>query len=121
MVSKHQLLQNARHLRKSLTDAERKLWMYLRRRYIGHHRFRRQVPLGPYIVDFVCYEVKVIIELDGSQHMVQQAYDERRTSWFECHGFIVKRFWNNEVLQQIQGVLTLIKEICDCRQNLLRN
>ena len=69
----------ARELRKNMTDAERRLWYHLRHRQIGNDRFRRQVPIGPYIVDFVCFEKRLIIELDGGQHAVHGEEDLRRT------------------------------------------
>jgi len=68
------------------------------------NRFRRQQPIGQYIVDFVCLEKKLVIELDGGQHAEQSAYDAERTAWLECQGFRVLRFWNNQVLEEIEIV-----------------
>ena len=68
------------------------------------HRFRRQAPIGPYIVDFVCFENKRVIEVDGGQHAEQADYDAARTAWLESQGFRVMRFWNNEVLQEMDAV-----------------
>jgi very-short-patch-repair endonuclease len=89
-----------------MTDAERKLWRALRSRSTGA-KFRRQVPLGPYIVDFVCFETKVIVEVDGSQHF-ENDNDARRDRYFLERGFRVLRFWNNDVLLNLTGVLETI-------------
>ena len=94
----------ARQLRKNPTDAERALWGILRQRQPRGHRFRRQAPIGPYIVDFVCFENKLVIEVDGGQHAAQSEYDAARTVWLENHGFRVMRFWNNEVLVETDAV-----------------
>jgi very-short-patch-repair endonuclease len=95
----------ARDLRKNPTIAEQKLWSYLRQKQIGKHRFRRQVPVDHYIVDFLCFEKRLIIEVDGGQHAEQEERDNERTSWLERQGFHVLRFWNNEVLGNIEGVV----------------
>lgn len=102
-------LKNARHLRKNLTDAEQHLWRHLRLRQIEEHKFRRQHPIGNYIADFVCIERKLIVEVDGGQHAEQLDYDAARTAWLEAQGYRVLRFWNNEVLQNIEGVVTVIR------------
>ena len=94
----------ARELRKNPTDAERLLWSHLRLWQIDGHKFRRQQPLGKYIVDFVCFEKRLIIELDGGQHAEQLKYDVERDAWLRAQGFSVVRFWNNEVLQNIGSV-----------------
>ena len=88
---------NARHLRKNLTDAEQKLWRRIRGRQMAGCKFRRQMPIGKYIVDFVCLEKRLIIELDGGQHALQIEYDVQRTEWLKSQGFKVMRFWNNDV------------------------
>jgi len=93
-----------------MTDAERYLWKHLRQRQLAGHRFRRQMPIGSYIVDFVCLERRLIVEIDGGQHQEQQAYDGRRDGWLVEQGFRVLRFWNNEVLSQTEGVLMRILE-----------
>ena len=98
----------AKRLRRSSTDAERKLWRYLRSRQLGGHRFRRQQPLDPYIVDFVCLDSKLVVEVDGGQHTERVGCDERRTRWLESQGFRVLRFWNNQVLTEIEGVMQTI-------------
>jgi very-short-patch-repair endonuclease len=95
-----------KRLRTSMTDAERKLWRALRARNIGA-KFRRQVPLGPYIVDFVCFETKVIIEVDGSQH-ADNARDAVRDRYFAERGYRVLRFWNGDVLTSLDAVLLQI-------------
>lgn len=97
----------ARTLRRRFTDAELKLWNHLRGRQIGGEKFRRQQPLGRYVVDFVCLEKKLIVEVDGGQHAAPE-YDRERTLWLESEGFRVIRFWNNEVLKDQEGVLDAI-------------
>ncbi len=91
-------ISKARQLRNNPTKAEYLLWYHLFRRQLNGFRFRRQQQIGPYIVDFVCYEKRLIIELDGGQHAEQLVYDSKRTQWLESQGFQVLRFWNNEVL-----------------------
>lgn len=95
----------ARSLRKSTTDAEAHLWHQLRNRNLRQFKFRRQHPIGPYIVDFVCLEHKLVIELDGSQHLDQVDYDYKRTVYLEQAGFRIIRFWDNDVLAQTGGVM----------------
>ena len=91
----------ARQLRRAMTDAERAAWKQLRGRELAGFRFRRQVPLGPYIADFVCFEARLILELDGGQHgePAGREADDRRTAWLTGQGFRVARFWNHEVFQ----------------------
>jgi very-short-patch-repair endonuclease len=90
------------------TDAERKLWSVLRNRKFTGVKFRRQVEVDGYIVDFLCPEVRLIIEVDGGQHRPDR--DARRTVYLESQGFRVIRFWNNDVLQNLDGVWTTINE-----------
>lgn len=97
----------ARSLRANMTDAERKLWLALRDRRLDDAKVRRQVPIGPYIADFACYAARLVIEIDGGQH-AESKTDERRDHWFAANEFRVLRFWNNEVLENIEGVLTVI-------------
>lgn len=97
-------IQKARALRSNLTDAEQRLWRHLRLRQINGHKFRRQRPIGPYIVDFVCLEKRLIVELDGGQHAEHSSYDGERDAWLRSQGFSVLRFWNNDVLQNLSGV-----------------
>ena len=94
----------AQMLRKRMTDAERRLWSKLRMRQVEGFRFRRQAPVGPYVVDFICLELKLIVEVDGGQHAVPQA-DAKRTVWLESEGYRVIRFWNNDVLKNTEAVL----------------
>lgn len=101
----------AKTLRTTMTDAEKKLWQGLRRESLGV-KFRKQHPIGPYIADFACLEPKLIVELDGGQHNDDEAidYDNKRTQFLEAQGFKVLRFWNNELLENSEGVLTNIVE-----------
>jgi very-short-patch-repair endonuclease len=99
--------RNAKTLRSGMTDAERRLWSRLRLEQLGV-KFRRQHPLGPYVLDFACLLPRLAIELDGSQHFEQIAYDERRDRWLKSNGFRVLRFASNEVLSNSDGVLTSI-------------
>ena len=105
---KRQNVDRARGLRQTMTDAERKLWYHLRNRHLSGHKFRRQHEIDPYIVDFVCADSMLIVELDGGQHADQVNYDERRTRHLQAGGYRVLRFWNNDVLMNIEGVLTVI-------------
>lgn len=95
----------ARQLRKNLTDAERRLWARLRRRQLDGCQFRRQAPIGPSIVDFVCFARRLVVEVDGGQHAIHQEGDAKRTAWLESQGFEVLRFWNNDVLANTDAVL----------------
>ncbi len=99
----------ARTLRKNPTEAERALWKQLRLRQVEGKKFRRQQPLGQYVVDFVCLEKKVIVELDGGQHSDQVASDAERTAWLGAQGFQVLRFWNHEILKDIEAVKETIR------------
>ena len=92
------LRRKARELRNRATDAERCLWQHLRLKQLGGFRFRRQVPIAGYIADFVCPEMKLIIELDGGQHVDQVAYDKCRTAALQASGYKVVRYWNDDVL-----------------------
>ena len=104
----------AKNLRKGTTDTEQLLWRHPRTKHMGGLKFRRQQPIGPYIVDFVCFEKKIIIELDGGQHSLpaEMENDSKRTHWFEAQGYQVLRFWDNEVFANIQGVLEVIGAHC---------
>ncbi len=101
-------ISHARRLRGNLTRAERLLWSRLRRNQLDGFYFRRQVPIGSFIVDFLCEERGLIIELDGGQHAKQAGHDARRTSFLEDRGDRVIRFWNGEVLENPDGVLETI-------------
>jgi very-short-patch-repair endonuclease len=91
-----------------MTDAERALWYHLRHRHLAHCRFRRQAPIGPYIVGFVCFEQRLVVELDGRQHAVNVDEDTRRTVWLNSQGFRVLRFWNNQVFEEREAALEMI-------------
>jgi len=95
----------ARSLRRKSTDAEVLVWQHLRSRRLLGCKFRRQVPIGKYIVDFLCEDPPIIIELDGGQHMEQERYDQTRTNWLQVNGFLVLRFWNNDTAEHLEGVL----------------
>jgi very-short-patch-repair endonuclease len=98
------------HLRTNSTDAEKRLWQALRNRQLQGHKFRRQHPIPPYVVDFVCLEYRLIVELDGGQHAEAQVYDSTRTEALERLGYKVLRFWNNELFENTQGVLERVLE-----------
>jgi very-short-patch-repair endonuclease len=98
----------ARDLRKHLTEVERIVWARLRSRRFAGYKFRRQMPVGRYIVDFVCLDRRLIIELDGGQHAEQVRYDTERTAWLSSQGFAVLRFWNHEVLEDWEVVEEVI-------------
>lgn len=98
-----------------MTDSERRLWYHINRRQLDGLHFRRQAPIGRYIVDFVCYEKKLIIEVDGGQHNSEQGIrkDLTRTEWLNSQGFHVLRFWNNDISNNLEGVLTSILSYLD--------
>ena len=98
----------ARKLRSNPTDAERLLWRHLRLRQFAGYKFRRQRPIGPYFIDFVCLEKRVVVEVDGGQHGEQRSYDARRDAWLKNEGFRVLRFWDHEVLTQLESVKQVI-------------
>jgi len=102
--------EKAQALRKNQTDAEKRLWLAIRNRQLSGFKFKRQVPVGSYIVDFICHDKNLIVELDGGQHSRQVEADENRTAWLEARGYKLIRFWNNEVLENLEGVLTSITE-----------
>src|SRR5207245_1912725 len=103
------VIRRDRRLRTEMTDAELRLWMRLRCQQIDGYRFRRQVPMGPYIVDLVCLGARLVIEIDGGQHAQVVERDNRRTAWLASRGFKVLRFWNNDVLLQTDSVLESIR------------
>jgi very-short-patch-repair endonuclease len=102
----------ARQLRRNQTDAERQLWFRLRDRQLAGHKFRRQVALGTFVVDFLCFDARIVVELDGGQHgdSKQQASDHARTTWLASQGYRILRFWNHEILDNMEGVLVTITE-----------
>ncbi len=107
---KKKLRNISRILRKNSTNAENYLWRYLRDRQIEEFKFRRQQPIGKYIVDFVNFKRKIVIEIDGGQHAIYKEKDKVRDSWLRKEGYEVLRFWDNEVLNNIEGVLEVIRE-----------
>jgi len=98
----------ARRLRTNPTEAEKRLWRRLRMQQIQRARFRRQVPIGPFVVDFACIDCRLIVELDGGQHGSQIETDNQRTAWLSERGWRVLRFWNNEVFENMDGILERI-------------
>ncbi|HGJ65813.1 TPA: endonuclease domain-containing protein [bacterium] len=109
---KSNLIHLARNLRKNPTDAEKFLWRHIRERQLEGLKFRRQFPIGNYIADFVCLEKHIIIELDGGQHAINKPKDIERDKWLSNQGFRVLRFWNNDVLNNIDGVIETIRQNC---------
>jgi very-short-patch-repair endonuclease len=108
------LTRSARSLRLNSTDAERRLWSALRSRRLQRYKFRRQFPIGPFIVDFACTRCLLIVEADGSQHS-NSDYDIRRTAWLTARSWRVLRFWDNDVLTNIEGVSETILQVpCEC-------
>lgn len=102
----------ARQLRKNMTDAERHLWQRLRSKQLHGIKFRRQQSIGEYIVDFVSFKQRLVIELDGGQHALQEDYDAVRSAFLQKQGYRVLRFWNHDVLQQTEAVLESILLHC---------
>jgi very-short-patch-repair endonuclease len=103
----------AKALRQSSTDAENLLWYRLRNRQLMDLKFRRQRPIGRYIADFACVEIGLVIELDGSQHLEQAAYDEQRARDMQQLGFRTLRFWDNEVLNETDAVMEKILQVAE--------
>jgi very-short-patch-repair endonuclease len=92
-----------------MTNAERKLWFALRDRRFARFKFRRQLPIGPFVADFICYSARLVVEVDGGHH-AESSQDKNRDHWFSANNFQVMRFWNNDVLKNLDGVLTLIAQ-----------
>lgn len=103
-------LRRANVLRKNMTEAERLLWRHLRNRQIAGCKFRRQHPVGPFVVDFICIEERIIIELDGGQHAFSIDADVRRSEYLKSRGYEVMRFWNNDVMQGTDAVFNVIHQ-----------
>ena len=101
-------LARARGLRSNSTEAEARLWSRLRGRQLQAHKFRGQAPIGPYVVDFLCAEHRLVIEVDGGQHGKAIQQDKRRDAWLLDHGYRTLRFWNNQVLSETDSVLEAI-------------
>ena len=111
-MPKPSLSNRAKELRHTETEAEQIIWSWLRTKKLNGVKFRRQEPVGKYIVDFVSFEKKLIIEIDGGQHSLEEnsINDKTRTEWLQSQGFRVIRFWNNDVSSNLDGVITRIKE-----------
>lgn len=106
------LTERAKQLRKNQTEAERILWNRLRLRQIAGIKFRRQQPIESYIVDFMSFEKRLIIEMDGGQHREEQKRDHERDRILKENGFRIVRFWNNEIFENLEGVLEVIRQEC---------
>jgi very-short-patch-repair endonuclease len=106
------LTKLAKDLRKNATEAETLLWSSLRARQMEGAKFRRQQPLENYIVDFVSFENRIVIELDGGQHAEDRVKDKERDMYLKDRGFSVLRFWNSEVFENLEGVLETIRQKC---------
>jgi very-short-patch-repair endonuclease len=105
--------RRAQGLRRDQTPAERQLWAYLRGKQVGGFRFRRQQPIGPFIVDFCCLSPRLAIEIDGDSHAEQVEYDESRTAYLKEHGYAVIRFTNEDVQRRLESVLDEIMRRCE--------
>jgi very-short-patch-repair endonuclease len=106
----------ARRLRLNQTEVEKRLWYRLRNRQINDAKFRRQASVGRYIVDFACFELHLLIELDGGQHASFTEQDRQRTEWLTSQGYSILRFWNNDVIENMDGVLERIAAELEGRQ-----
>ena len=104
------MIHFARHLRKNPTEPERRLWSRLRRRHLSGYKFRRQHPIGIYVCDFICLEARIIVELDGSQHLDRAPEDLHRDAFLRAEGFRILRFWNGDVLSHCDNVAETIFE-----------
>jgi very-short-patch-repair endonuclease len=104
-----QALNHAKALKANMTEAEKRLWYRLRRKQLLNCKFRKQQPIQNYIVDFVCLEHRLIVEVDGGQH-AESAHDEKRDAILASLGYTILRFWNNEVMENIEGVLQIIAQ-----------
>ncbi len=99
-----------RKLRHNSTEAEKIIWRALRSRQLDGHKFRRQHPIGKFVADFCCAEAMLIVEIDGGQHAADEERDAARTAYLGSKGYRVVRFWNNEVLENLEGVLTVLRQ-----------
>ncbi len=106
------ILQRAKELRRPLTPAEARLWQYLRAKSLCGLKFRRQHPLGRFILDFCCIERKLVIEVDGDSHAGRVEYDQARTEWLQAQGYRVVRFSNRDLMNNIEGVVAEIAREC---------
>jgi very-short-patch-repair endonuclease len=106
------LLQRAREMRREPTEPERRLWQKVRRKQLDGYKFRRQHPIGRFILDFYCHEARLVVELDGESHAFQEEYDAARTEWLKAQGLRVLRFPNQVVMKNMEGVLAAILMAC---------
>ena len=113
MQDNPRLLRHAKRMRHLPTEAETQLWRQLRAGRLCAYKFKRQQPIGRFIVDFVCFTHKLIVEVDGGQHVEMQLKDEARTAWLETQGFQVIRFWNDDVLLRRQFVLEEVLRVLE--------
>ena len=111
------LLDHAKRMRSAATDAEALLWRHLRGKRFSGYKFKRQKPVGAFIVDFVCLRCKLVIEADGGQHGDAVNYDAARTAWLETQEYAVLRFWNNDILLRTQAVLDSIFSALESRKS----
>jgi very-short-patch-repair endonuclease len=118
MTQDERILYNARAMRKNLTPAELKLWLKIKSKQLGGFRFRRQQPFDKFILDFFCPESKIIIELDGTSHVEKEVYDAQREEYLIRRGYKVLRFTNDEVMNNLDGVLAKILDECQKRVKL---
>lgn len=118
-ITQKELVKRARELRKNSTKPEKILWYRLRNRQLLNCKFKRQQPIGNYIVDFVCYEIRLIIEIDGGQHNWRMHYDENRTQFLQGLSFKVLRYWNSDVEIRLEEVLEEIYCEAEKLKNLL--
>src|SRR6267378_3098464 len=111
------LRNRAKSLRRTMTRAETLLWRYIKAHHIHGLSFRRQAPMGAYIVDFVCHDRRVIVELDGETHDFEERlkHDQKRDAWLASHGYVILRFTNHDVLSNLEGVVTVIYETAKAR------
>ena len=105
--------ERARSFRKEMTNAENRMWYYLRNRRLNNYKFVREHIIGPYIADFVCRQKKVIVEVDGSQHAENIKYDSKRDNFLESEGYKIIRVWNSDVFDNIDGVLEVILDLLE--------
>ena len=114
-MPKSKLLGRARNLRRESTTPERRLWACLSGRRLSRWKWKRQVPKGPYILDFYCADAALVVEVDGSQHEQHRTYDERRTEWLHERGLFVLRFWNPEIAEELEAVCRAVENWCALR------
>ena len=109
---RHERVVHARKLRRDMTEPERRLWWHLRRIHSGQPHFRRQAPIGPYFADFACHQRRLAIEIDGETHTAPtaSARDDLRLGYFQSQGYRVLRFWNDDVMNNIEGVMETIRQ-----------